>query len=276
VALSRLPALLLLLLLLPAAAQAQFAGITESDQPIEIFAEDGIEWDRAQRVYTARGNARATQGDVTVTGQVLRAFYDESASGDIDISRIEASGRVEIVTADADITGDRGFYDLKQEVMKMFGPGVRLVSGDDELTADDYVEYWPESGRATAQGAAQVVRTDRSKGERSMLRAQTLNARFSKDGQALEVVEAEDGVEVVTPCEYVSARRGRYDVARQLAELSGGVKITRGSNQLNGENAEVDLQRGVSRLTGGRVQGLLIPGSGGAVRQGEFASGECE
>ena len=98
----------------------------------------------------------------------------------------------------------------------------------------------------------------------------------AEEGLGVERVEATGGVEVATPNEFVTGRRGTYYVAREVATLEGGVKITRGENQLNGEYAEVDLKAGVSRLLANppagevgaegpskpeRVRGLLVPRS---------------
>ncbi|HZB92849.1 MAG TPA: hypothetical protein VE397_15490, partial [Stellaceae bacterium] len=53
-------------------------GLTSNDdngKPIEIEADDGIEWQQNNRVYIARGNAKATRGQTTVFADTLTAFY---------------------------------------------------------------------------------------------------------------------------------------------------------------------------------------------------------
>ena len=42
-----------------------------SGKPVAIEAENGIEWQQNNRVYIARGNAKATRGDGTVTADTL-------------------------------------------------------------------------------------------------------------------------------------------------------------------------------------------------------------
>lgn len=61
----------------PARAQSFGLGFNsgDSDKPIDIQADDGIEWQQNNRVYIARGNARATRGQTTVFGDTLMAFY---------------------------------------------------------------------------------------------------------------------------------------------------------------------------------------------------------
>ncbi|MCH7551099.1 MAG: hypothetical protein IIA35_05290, partial [Proteobacteria bacterium] len=47
-------------------AQSLNFGGGASDLPIEIYADDGIEWQQENLVFLARGNARAVRGEVTV------------------------------------------------------------------------------------------------------------------------------------------------------------------------------------------------------------------
>lgn len=58
-----------------ATASAQALAFGHSNQPVEILADQNIEWQREQQCYIARGNASAKQGDTTVYADVLTAFY---------------------------------------------------------------------------------------------------------------------------------------------------------------------------------------------------------
>ncbi len=254
-----LPLLASLALLIcgPAFARPQTPAFGDQDKPLEIFADQGIEWRREDRVYIARGNAVARQGDVTLRADVLRARYrGEGDSG--DITRIEADGNVQIISPDTRVYGQRGTYDVPSDVMRMTGKGLKLESADDVVTAEESLEYRPSERLAVARGRAQVEHFDRAKGISNIVRADVLTATFSADGKSLEVVDAIDNVEVLTPCEYVAADQGRYLVEQQVANLGGNVRITRGQNQLNGNKAEVDLKTGISTLKDGRVSGLLV------------------
>ena len=44
-------------------------------KPLNIEADNGIEWQQNNRLYIARGNARATRGQATVFADTLMAFY---------------------------------------------------------------------------------------------------------------------------------------------------------------------------------------------------------
>ena len=253
-------------LFLPLAATpalAQLGGaLDRSDGPLEIDAEEGIEWRRNEKQYIARGNARAASGALEVYGEVLIAHYRDSDAGGSEVYLLEAQGDVRIVTANEVVYGDYGRYSLDEEHMKLTGDDLRLESknGRDQITAKESLEYFDSEKRAEARGDARAQHDDKT------ISADTIFAFFEPgQGSKLQVerVEAEGNVSVQTPTELAVGDTGVYYIEEELATLAGDVKITRDENQLNGEFAEVNLATGISRLTGGegskRVHGLVLP-----------------
>jgi len=246
--------------LFAAAAAAQGIGLPDQrrDVPVEIDADQGIEWRQDNQAYIARGNARARQGDVAVHADRLTAFYRKSKAGKNEVYRFDADGHVRITSPRQTAYGAKGVYDVSKGVMVLTG-SPRLVTATERITADRSLEFWEKKSMAVARGNAVAMRDDKR------LRADVLTAHFSrgKDGKtALSRIEAFDNVLISSAREIVRAKRGVYHVRTGIVQLSGSVKITRGSDQLNGEAAEVDLNTGVSRLLGGgaRVQGSFRPG----------------
>ncbi len=247
----------------PTAAQG-LKGIQSGDQPLEINAEEGIEWRRNEQLYIARGNAEAIRGEITVYADVMIAHYRKTADGNTDIDRIDIEGDVRIVSPSGTVYGDRGAYDVINGVLVLVGDDLRLESGDDLITARDSLEYWEKKRMAVARGAAEAIREDKR------IQADVLPAQFEPGAQkdlTLSQVDAYGNVRVFTATEFASADRGVYYMDREFATLTGSVKITREGNQLNGEYAEIDMKAGVSRLLPGppgstmtaRVRGLLVP-----------------
>ena len=66
----------------PAAATGVgFGGAGQNDRrPLDIEADQGIEWQQNANIYVARGNARATRGNVTVYADTLTAHYRNGKS----------------------------------------------------------------------------------------------------------------------------------------------------------------------------------------------------
>lgn len=290
----------------PGAAQAQGIELGRGG-PIDVTATDGIEWRQGEQVVIARGNARAIQDGVTIDADRLMARYrqsrgaqaqprpatnpgatqaaarpsDSPLSGDSEIWRLEAEGRVRIATATDTARGDRAVYDIDQAVLVLTGRDLGLISGPNDITARDSLEYWSQKRMAVARGGAVLV--DKAEGRRVTAdtlvgyfleeppaggapqpRVQTAEGRDVPGAGKLDRVEAFGHVEIRTPLDVVRGDRGVYSAATGMARILGNVRITRGENQINGQEAIVNLRTGVARLVsapGARVQGLILPNS---------------
>lgn len=220
--------------------------------PIEVLADNGIEWQQSARRFTARGNATATRGDVSVRADELVASYRETPEGGTDISRLEAHGGVRISSPSQTATGATAFYDLDSGVVELHGNPARLVTPNETLTANQRLTYDTVRGIARAEGGATIEQAGR------VLRAPTLEAQLVEGpdgGTALSTVQALGGVEIVTGQETAQGSQGKYDANSGIATLTGSVKIIRGDNVLTGSQAVVNLRTGVSTLQGGGGEG---------------------
>lgn len=258
----------------PRPAAAQTLGGVElgsSDAPLEVTAEEGIEWRRDEKVYVARGNARAARGNLSVSADVLTARYREDADGKIEVYSIEADGNVRLASEDSVVSGDRAVYDIDKAVLLVTGDNLRAETPKAVVTARDSLEYWDQRRVIVARGDAVAIEGDR-RVEADRLTGYLRGADGAGAGgeadSGIYQVEAEGNVRLTTPEEIVRAAKAIYNLDKEIATLSGGVKITRGQNQLNGDHAEVNLKTGVSRLMGnpsatggpdGRVHTLIIP-----------------
>lgn len=245
---------------LPAGAQLKIEGNAD---PITVEADNGIEWVSDQKMYIARGNAKATRGEISVAGETLTALYRETQSRETEIYRLEALGGVIIASPERTAYGDRAVYDLDQAVAVVLGKNPRMVTAEQTITASESLEYWEKRRIAVARGDAVASEGDRE------IRADVLTAFFEprRDG-TLEVIrmDAIGGVVITTPREVARGDEGVYNVRKGIATLSGDVRITRGETQLNGSLAEVNFKTGISRLlssasskSGNRVRGLFTP-----------------
>jgi len=281
----------------PLAAQALRMGPSGNNQPIEITADQGIEWHRETQRYIAKGNASAKQGDTAVNGDILIAYYRSQPNGGTEIFRYEVQGRVRITNPGQTAVGDKGVYDVDSGVLVMTGSALKLTTPTDVITARDSLEYWEQKRIAVARGNAVAVNADRRmtgdiltthfvegrtppapppSARNTNTRGQPANARGrpaptpaaanTPGGQRMQRVEGFGNVHVSTATDIVRADRGVYNADTSIAMMSGNVRITRGQNQLNGDFAEVNLSTGISRLltstdSGGdkRVRGLFVP-----------------
>jgi len=243
-------------------AQSLRLGGVGDDTPIEVTADDGIEWQQQNSVFFARGNAKATRGNVKITANELRAFYRQNKSNKTEIWRLDAFGQVRIESPSEIAYGDHAIYSAEQRVLVIDGKNVRLESGDDVITAQKQLEYWENKNMAVARGNARAIRGKKK------LQAEVLVAytREDKSGKTkVYRVDAFDKVRIITLEETATADRGIYNVESGIATLVGSVKLVRGENVLKGCRAEVNLNTGVSNLFGCkgssnvRASGSLIP-----------------
>ena len=79
-----------------ASGQIGGLGLGNGNSPLEVVARGGIEWDRANLRYIARGDARVTYDNNVVEADELVAHYRETRGGGTDIFRLDASGKVRI------------------------------------------------------------------------------------------------------------------------------------------------------------------------------------
>ncbi len=245
-------------LLSPAATAQGLLGAREGAQPLEIQADQGIEWRREQQTYVASGNARAARGELELLADVLTAHYRNAADGSSEIYKITASGNVRLISPNETAQGDRGAYDVDNGIVVLLGEDLRFTTPRDVITARDSLEYYELKQMAVARGDAKAARDDRR------ISADVLAAHFQQNQEEelqLARIEAYGNVLVKTAKEFASGDRGTYFVEKELATLQGAVKITRGENQMNGDYAEVNLATGVSRLLSdsSRVKSRILP-----------------
>jgi len=246
-----------------ASAQSLNFGGAGGDEPIDVYAENGIEWQQENSLFIARGDARAVRGQVEVLSDELRAYYRENTTGQSEIWRLDALGNVRIVSNTETAYGNRAIYNADQQVLVIDGEKPRLESGKDILTATQQLEYWEAKKFAVARGNAVATR------DKKQVRADVLVAHFNQDSRGKSQVyriDAYDNVRVKTPSETAVGDRGIYNVETGVAVLTGNVTMVRDTNTLNGCRAEVNLNSGVSKLFAcpnqqgsDRVRGTFIP-----------------
>ncbi|WP_158742357.1 LptA/OstA family protein [Acidisphaera sp. L21] len=315
--------LLAALLLAPVAGHAQGIDMTKGG-PVEVTSRDGMEWHQDEQIIVAKGDAKAVRGTVTVTADQLIAHYRKKAgtgtppapgaaatlgaapnpaapapgaagasatpdTGNNEIYRLEAVGKVHIYTPTDQAFGDKAIYDIDQSVLVMTGHDLHIVTPQQTMSARDTLEYWSQKHMAVGRGNAVVNTSDGRRLTADVLVGYTADpnapptaapvqkvvAPAAKPGAdplggasgKLQRVDAFGHVEVRTATEIIKADKGVYVPDTGIARLAGNVHLTRGQNQLNGDQAVINLRTGVSTLSrnpGQRVEGLVVPNDAGA------------
>jgi lipopolysaccharide export system protein LptA len=235
-------------------------GFSSGNGPVEIDASDGIEWRQDEKVYIARGNARAARGDTSISADSLIAHYRDDATGKSNIYEVDAVGNVVIVSKDARIVGDHGVYNLDTGGAVLTGSNLKATNKDQFVTARDSLEYWEKQNAVVARGNAKAGNPTQE------VKADTLTGYFrtgQNGSKQLYQIEGNGNVVITGKGSIARAAKAIYNMDSDIATLVGGVKISRGPNQINGEKAVYNLKTGQAKVTGGagQVKSLLVPGS---------------
>ena len=228
-------------------------------EPMTVEADDLLEWNQTEGIYTATGNAVAVQGTRTIRGDVLVARYDPDAeTQDIDV--VTATGDVSFEDETTEATGSKLVYNIANQDYSVDGPNARVSGRRGVITADRLITLQTaddESQTMTARGNA-VYRDSTGR----VFAGNLLVALFDSDG-SLQTIDAKGDVTVTTEAgRRADGDAATYSALTEQATLTGNVVIVDGESTMSGGRAEVDFKSGNSRMlssgAGGRVSGVLV------------------
>jgi lipopolysaccharide export system protein LptA len=148
------------------------------NQPVQIQADSGIEWQQDAHLYIARGNAVAIRGPAEVHADTLIAHYREAkggnTGGNTEIYRVEAEGHVTLMRGAQTVVGDRAVEDVDRSITVITGKGLKMTTPTDVVTARDSLEWYDQKQIAVARGNAVAIRNGKT------IRGDVLTAYFVK------------------------------------------------------------------------------------------------
>jgi lipopolysaccharide export system protein LptA len=268
-----------------AAGALDFGGATGGNkEPVNITADNGIEWRQAEHVYIARGNVKAVRGTLTVYADEMRAFYRpvkkpgsapapakpaakpakpgeppgaQTDEGPTEVYRLEAIGNVRFVTPTQTGYGDHADYDIDTTMLVMTGRHLKIVTPHDLLTARDSIEWYDNRQLGVARGDAVDLHDGKT------LAADVLLATIvHPPGQEAHAsrIDGRGNVFVSSKDQIGRGDIGVYDVKSGVVTLTGHVRLTRGKDEMRGNYGVVDVNRNI---------GYLLPHAPGARRPGD-------
>lgn len=224
----------------------QLSNIDNNDKPIEIFADDGIEWHKNKNKYVAVGNAKAVSGTLSLESDIIEAFYQEKESSSMNITEVRAKKNVIVEDNKMRITGgEYAEYKISKDYFLINGKNIILTSEKNTLKSNKKLEYWRSKNIAIATGKAQA-----KKDQEFLVLADKLVWYFHDTDKKTTVKKliGFDNVSIKTNNEVAFSDKAIYNNQTEICKLFGNVKLQRGDSFLIGEYAEVDLKRGISKL----------------------------
>ncbi|MEK9553529.1 MAG: LptA/OstA family protein [Alphaproteobacteria bacterium] len=235
------------------------AALAQDPVPMTVEADDLLEWNQTEGIYTATGNAVAVQGARTIRGDVLVARYDPDAeTQDIDV--VIATGDISFEDETTEATGSKLVYNITSQDYSIDGPKARVSGRRGVITASKLITLQTADDKSqtmTARGNA-VYRDSTGR----LFAGDLLVALFDSDG-SLQTIDAEGAVTVTTEAgRKANGDAATYSALTEQATLTGNVVIVDGESTMSGGRAEVDFKSGNSRMlssgNGGRVSGVLV------------------
>ena len=217
-----------------------------NDLPIEIYADEGIEWHKNDNKYLAIGNAKAIQGTLSLKSDYIEAFYEENTSSEMDIVKVEAHKNVIVTDEKVKITGgDSAEFEVNKDYFKIIGSKLKLTSEFDKLNANKKIEYWRKKNVAVATGKAIAIKKDEF-----IIKGEKLVWHLEKNGEKMDIkkILGFENVSIETNNEVAFSDKALYNKSKEICKLFGKVRLQKGESFLMGDYAEVDLKKGISKL----------------------------
>jgi lipopolysaccharide export system protein LptA len=298
----RLTSLLLMAGLALAPISAAFAQLSTADSgvPINIQADNGIEWQQDKQLYIARGNAVATRGAGSIKADTLIAHYRKvqgtaaNTDNGTEIYRIEAEGNVVITRDNRVVVGDHADYDLDQGIGIVTGKALKMTTATDVVTARDALEWYDQKQIAVARGNAVAIRSGGRTIKGDVLTAYMVKVPAGAPGQAakpaavpgntktsgangaqpvansdeskIDRIDVQGHAVVLNGPDVGRGDYGVYNAVSDICTLLGNVTVTRGTDVITGQYAVMDLKTNISRI----LPASTLPGSTNQRVQGLF------
>ena len=237
---------ILIFLSLKISESQQLTNFDNSNGPIEIFADDGIEWHKNKSKYVALGNAKALSGTLSVESDKIEAFYKENDSSNMNITEVRAKRNVVVQDKKMKITGgEYAEYKILKDYFFINGKNIILTSEKNILKSNKKLEYWRSKNIAIATGKAEA-----KKDNEFIVLADKLVWYLQERNQKTTVKKllGFNNVSIKTNNEVAFSDKAIYNNNTEICKLFGNVKLQRGESFLIGEYAEVDLRSGISKL----------------------------
>ena len=218
----------------------------QNGEPVEIYAEQGIEWHKNDNKYLAIGNAIAKSGKMSVNSDRIEAFYEESDNSGMDIKLVKAHKNVVVTDENLKIVGGKlAEYNLRKDYFSIFGKNLILTSQENKLESNNKMEYWRTKGVAIASGKAKA-----QKGNEFKIKAEKLVWYLNENDKKIDVkkIFGFENVSIYSNNEVAFSDKALYNKENGICKLFGNVKLQKGDSFLTGDYAEVDLNKGISKL----------------------------
>ncbi len=223
---------------------------------IELFADDGLEWDQKNQTITMNKNATAKTPTYELKADNIVAHYKGNNK---QIYKIYANDNVKIISPTETITTDKMLYDIDNEKIDLFSinnPTI-LKTNDSEIIAKEEIVYFKDKNYATATNA-NIKHSSRD------LFADFIKISFeNKNGKnKLKEINASGNIKLIDGTEELYGDTAKYNPENGYATIEGDVHFKKGNDaNLSGGKILYNMKTGIAKILPkedtGKVKGVF-------------------
>ena len=214
----------------------------------EIKAQKQIQLRQKERTLKAVSKASLNDGERQVFAEEIKIFFTEDEQGKYHLVKLEAKGKVHLITPDEEMWGEECVYDILTG-QNRFAGNFRMIRGEIELKGDK-IDLDMKEGKGILTGNAFM------KKKTDTLSAETITAFFEKDAKGnyqLLRMDAEEGVHIKTPSSEIFGDRATHFMAQEKSRVEGNVRILHRDTEMKSTRADINTKEGKGVLTGNAV-----------------------
>ncbi len=220
-----------------------FLSFSAHAENIELFADDGLEWNQKEQKITMHKNATAKTPSYELVADNIEALYK---GADKHIYKILANDNVKITSQTEKINTDKMIYDIDKERIDLFSINnpTTLKTSDSTITAKDEIIYYKNKNYATAK-TAQITHAERN------IFADNIKITFESSGKKNQVklVNANGNIKLIDGEEELYGDTAEYNPKNGYATIEGNVYFKKGSDaNLSGGKIIYDMSTGIAKI----------------------------
>ena len=217
--------------------------ISASAENIELFADDGLEWNQKEQKIIMHKNATAKTSSYELNADNIEALYKGNNK---KIYKIFANDNVKIKSATENISTDKMVYDIDAERIDLSSntnPTI-MTGNDSKIITKDKITYFKNKNYATADNA-EIIHSRRH------IFSDYIKITFeNKNGKnQVRKINADGNIRLIDGKEELYGDRAEYNPKDGLAIIDGNVRFKKGTEaNLSGGKIVYNMNTGIAKV----------------------------
>ena len=210
---------------------------------IELFADNGLEWNQKEQKIMMHKNATAKTSSYELNADNIEALYKGKNK---KIYKIYANDNVKIKSATENISTDKMLYDIDNERIDLFSntnPTI-MTGNDSKIITKDKIVYFKSKNYATANNA-EIIHAGRH------IFSDDIKITFeNKNGKnQVKHINANGNIKLIDGEEELYGDHAEYNPQNGYTTIEGNVRFKKGTEaNLSGGKIIYDMNTGIAKI----------------------------